>query len=395
MNSLLYKLCAFGLLTLLSCDTSKEPAEASETTTPDAALPEQTPETEPEPKPAADPEPEPEPEPLEPLQPQLVQAPPSQSELEALKTPVGELEGESFKDATLVGVARVSCGEGVMIQPIFRENGQLQVGIPTRLEVGSLKTPGIEYTDGPFRISASFEEDSPERLKGTLEVAYDLGERQGTYLRLSVDTKPFLAQIPPKMAGKKELPFYPRCTPSGYFRAWSGDEDVQGYVNIIDVKETGAPFVSVVLSPYDTLQFLIIPPSDQMEFKEAIELDLSEAHRRGHRPAGLIAKALQVLPVAPEDEARTKNLGLLKESSILEGKAKIVLTRDSQKQWRLQMTLNDLVLSPALRGRLQNRVFERVEIEGILMPESPIARIPDAPDWWRGEADDREKEKRE
>jgi len=384
----------FIICVLLACATACDSSSKVEETAlePDTQATDIGPDTETE----AEPEPEPEPEPLLPLRPQIVVEPPSLKELaKALQEPIGKLDGEGFGGETdLLGVARVSCGEGVLVQPIFKnKKGVVQVGIPTRLDVGHLVTKtGIRYQDGPFTIQANFSEDTPERLTGTLNVGYRMEGRTGTAVRMEVDGKPILAQFPPTLAGQKGLPFYSRCTPTGYFRAWSGEEDVRGYANVLNVNKSGAPLVSIVVSPYETLQFLIVPPTKNYPFPTPITLDFEKAQERGHTPANLVAKVLQVPPAVAEEDASGKNLGLLKEASILRGQANLTLNQGKDKKWVLKMTLTDVVMPDGLSGVLRNRTFERIEIEGILSEERPEAGLGPAPTWWLGESDDGQEE---
>lgn len=380
------------LVSAIACDSkSSTPAEdAGSDTAADVTA--EIAEPEPEPTP-----PEPEPEPILPLNPQLRVAPPTLKELaQTLKEPIGRLDGESVGgESELLGVTRVSCGEGVLLQPIFKnKKGRLQVGVPTRLDVGHLVTKtGIRYEDGPFTIQANFSEDTPERLAGTLEITYKLPGKTGTAMRLDVDGKPIQAQLPPTLdAKKKGLPFYSRCTPTGYFRAWSGEEDVRGFVNILDVNKSGAPLVSIVTSPYETIQILVVPPTTNYPFPTPITLDLEEARERGHTPANVVAKVLQVPPAVAEEDASGKNLGLVKEATIFKGQATLTLVQGKDKKWVLKMTLNDVVMPDGLSGVLRDRVFERIEIEGILTDERPEAQLGSPPSWWLGEDDDGQKE---
>lgn len=305
-----------------------------------------------------------------------------------LKEPVGSLSGEMYGSHELVGITRTSCGEGVLIQPIFQGKKGLQVGIPVRLELGHLiTTQPVRYRDGDFDVEAHFTDDSLDRLKGMVQITHSAGGPKRTLVKLEVDAKPLEGQLQPNLDTQKNLPFYEQCTPTGYFRAQVGPKMFKGYVNVRDVGKKAAPLISIPLTPYDRLEFFFIPPKPNHEFKEPVKFDLKAGSQQEDATAVLMSKIVQMRPVVEPLDATTRNLGVAREATLLEGSAQVTLVKQG-KRWRVSVQLENLRMPDGIKGPLEGALFERIDIDANLGDGTTTPALDDAPEWWTGESDD-------
>lgn len=377
-----------GLVTSCKDEAAAPTSQTSEAKTAQTQVPE--PDTALLPSDVGTEAPEPTPVPVEvALEPQLRLNTESRSDLaKRLVTPVGTLSGEMYGSQDLVGITRASCGEGVLIQPIFRGKKGLQVGIPIRLELGHLTTTQpVRYRDRDFDVEAHFTEDSPERLKGMVKITHSVDGPTRTLVTLDVDAKPVEGQLQPALDTQKNPPFYEHCTPTGYFRAQIGPKTFKGYVNVRNIGKKAAPLISIPVTPYDRLEFFFISPKPNHEFKEPVKFDLSNANQPEGAAAVLMSKIVQLRPVVEPLDATTRNLSVAREATLLEGSAEVTLIKQGTR-WRVTLELENLRMPDGIKGPLEGALFERIDIEANLGDGSATPAVDGAPDWWTGEGYD-------
>ncbi len=307
-----------------------------------------------------------------------------EEELESAE-PVGTIRGQIFDDAELLGMVREECGEGAILQPIFRQKGELRVGTPIRLPLFHLATrEPVQFEDRIFEIDSKFEEDSAERLAGRLAITYQSDDGPKTFIEFEVDTRPMRGLLEPRLDGEGKLPSYPRCTPTGYARVEADERTSNFLVHTMNVDEKGVPWVWVVLRDSTVLQLMVIPPKPDTEI-EGLEspLGVAAARDRDSRPAVVIGKFLHSKRIVPDAEATSENRVPPIEASLLDGSiTELSLVKESG-EWRLRMKLEQIMITEMLGSDLAGRTIDSLQIDTFLAPPNDLEpRLGDRPDWW-------------
>lgn len=323
--------------------------------------------------------------PTVPLAPPLQPTPPFSAD--TLKDQaIGKISGPHFgQDTTVRGIARLQCADGTLLQPIFdapNKKGALQVAPPVRVALFNLKTwEPVVYEDQGFEITSHFEVDTPERLKGRLNITYQAPTGPQPYLELEVDGPAINQHLPPHLVGKKDLPGYPKCVPTGYFSAKSGDQQVFGLMRADNAAGKGAPYVTLFLTANHALSFLVIPPKPETTFDEPVAIDLSTAREPGNGPAALLGQMTYFGRLKADPEATWKNVDSPREAALLNGVAQVQLLRE-KKRWHLVMTLNGITVPAGMIG-LEGQVLDEIKIDAYLANETALeSDLPAAPPWF-------------
>lgn len=302
-------------------------------------------------------------------------------DLEAFKDQkIGTITGPLYGDnATIRAIGRVECGQGVLLQPVFEQPKGLMISPPIPLPLFNLKTrEAVEFDQGDFRVHAHFDSDTSERLKGTLKITVPGANGRQTYVDMTVDGKPFEAQIPSKMPNEGVRPGFPRCVPSGYFIVKEGDHVARGLVRVDDAANRGVPLVSLFLTPHHMISLLLIPRDKGMQFKDEISFDLGGEE---NPDAKLVAKIIYTGSLKPDVDATWKNVDIAREATLLDGKISATLVKE-KKLWRLKMTLDDIKIPRGIDG-LEGRTLDEIKIDAFLAKDETLkAELPDAPTWF-------------
>lgn len=325
------------------------------------------------------------------LNPPLNAIPPEFSELEkelSKAEPVGTIQGKIFEDAELLGVVREECGEGAIVQAIFRQKGKVRVSTPIRLPLFRLATrEPVRFRDRIFRIESHFTEDSAERLKGKLTITYPAEKDQEVFIDLEVDAKPRRGLQAPRLDGKGSLPSYPRCTPTGYARVEADGRDWNFLVHATNVDEKGVPWVWLALEPSTILQLMVIAPKPNTAI-EGLEnpISVESAREKSSRPAVVLGKFLHTSTIVPDAEATSENLVPPEEATLFDGTISALSLVQESGRWRLRMTLEKIMISEMLDGELAGRELEKVRIDTYLAAPGDLEpRLGDPPEWWEKE----------
>lgn len=300
--------------------------------------------------------------------------------------PVGTIRGKIFNDSKLLAVVREECGEGAILQPVFRQDSKIKIGTPVRLPLFSLATDeAVSFEDRIFRVNSHFTHDSDERLAGELTISYPVDGEQQTFIHIDVDSKPLKGLMKPRLDGDGPLPSYPRCTPTGYVRVEADEQAWSFFAHADNIDDKGVPWVWIALRPSTLLQIMVIAPKPNTEI-EGLEqpLDVQAARSKSSRPAVVLGKFLHTGRIAPDAEATSENLIPPEEASMLDGKiTELSLVKESGS-WRLRMTLEDIMISEMLGSDLAGRTIDEIRIDTYLAPPGDLEpRLADEPEWWR------------
>ena len=312
-------------------------------------------------------------------------APPLQAasvDLQAFKdVEIGTVSGPLFGSGAKLGaIGRIQCGDGVLLQPVFDHPKGMMISPPIPLSLFNLKTwEQVEYEEGNFTIQSHFEVDTPERLKGHLRITYPGQAGRETYIDMTVDGAPFAVQVPAKMPIKGDKPGYPRCVPSGYFSVREGDQTVYGMARVDDAAGRGVPFLTMFITPHDSLAVMLIPRKQGREFKTPVTFDLAYAE---NPEAKLVAKAVHIGALKPDPEATWKNVDIAREATLLDGKVEATLVKKG-KLWKLDMTLKDLKMPSGIDG-MEGRTLDEIRVEAYLAKDETLTpELPAMPDWYK------------
>lgn len=303
-----------------------------------------------------------------------------------LKTPIGKISGEIYgKDNDVYSVSKTQCGEGSVLQVVFKSGEDFQISppIPVRfLGLATKKT--VSYEEGRFKISVDFSEDSPDKLKGNFRIDFvDNDGNQKNYINLNVDgaTKSYL--LPVKMKGSGTLPKYEWCAPTAYVGVKQKDKDwIYGYAHITNVKNANIPKVRMMLSDRDGIDMLLIPLARGLEIPDGTKIDIATAREAGKNPAVLKIETWRLDEIAKPEAATGGNLQKLATALLLDGSAVVGLKKG--KPWNVDIQIKDFEISSLMVGPFQDEAFSEIRVFGNLgEPNEMASSLPKKPDWWK------------
>ena len=306
---------------------------------------------------------------------------------EQLKEPIGEISGDIFGEKNpLYAILKAQCGEGTILQAVYKSKNLFQISPPIPLRFLGLQTEKeVRYSEGDFDLVLNFSKDSPDKLKGSFQIQYRA--RDGSvknYISLKMDAKPFPFLFPTKMKGEGHLPEYDWCSPTAYvgIKRTPKDEMVFGYAHIQNTKNLDLPLIRVMLSDRDGMDLLLIPLSRGEEIPKNTEIDVKKATKRGNTAAVLRIETWHLDEISPANEASGVNLKKPIKTSMLDGKAIVELKKG--KPWQVDIQLLDAEVSPIMIGPFSEEHFSEIRIFGNLSPEGEMkSALPVAPNWWK------------
>ncbi len=317
---------------------------------------------------------------------------PEFSEIEKnLGEPIGKISGGIYgSENDVYAILKTQCGEGSILQVIFKSGQKFQVSPPIPVLFMGLKTNKVvSYTEGRFKVSVNFSEDTPDKLKGNFRIDFvdDEGNKK-VYINLRVDGRPRPYLIPSKMNGKGTLPAYDWCTPTAYVGIKRPEKDwVYGYAHIRNVNKFDLPKIRVMLSDRDGIDLLLVPLKRAQEIPPNTELDIATARKGKLNPAILKVSTWHLDEISEPENATGGNLNKVAKALLLNGKATVALTKGAP--WNTDISLKNFSISSLMMGPFQDEAFTEIRIFGNLgEPGSMVSSLPKQPAWWKmGEED--------
>ncbi len=314
-------------------------------------------------------------------------APPFSELKKELTTPIGKVSGDIFgSDNDVYAVSRTNCGDGSVLQIVYKSGTEFQVSHPISVPFLGLNTKKpVSHTDSNgFTITVNFVEDRPEKLAGSLRI--DFSDHEGkkkNYIDFKIDGQPRAYLLPTKMKGKGTLPTYASCAPTAYVGIKQPTKDwVYGYAHIRNVGGMDLPEIRLMFSDRDGMDLVLIPLKRGQEIPANSKIDVATARKRGKNPAVLKIETWRIDEIAEPVDAIGANLNKLAKTLLLNGKATVGLKK--AKPWNVDIRLEDFSISSMMTGPFQDEVFSEIRIFGNLGAEGEMkSALPARPDWWR------------
>jgi hypothetical protein len=303
--------------------------------------------------------------------------------------PRGTISGEAFgENSPLYALVRNECGEGTVIRAIFRADpeGELQVSPPIPLQFYGLQTGRpVTYDDNDFEVTVDVEIDTEKRFKGEVKVTFNRLGEENVYAHIVYDGPPVLEVVPPSLKGKGDLVHHPSCYPSGYVSLTEKDGTTQtGLVRIVDLEKRGAAYSRVMIGSDTSLQILVVSRDPKSGIDPAQTVLLEDA-RRTDGEVGVLFDVSYRPELTVPAEAIGANLGTLKKTKVIDGKATVRIWTEAGKTY-FEGIFENVAISSIFEGPITGRNFEKIHIYGRMVdPDERPTSLPEPPDFYKAD----------
>ena len=289
-------------------------------------------------------------------------------------TSIGKVSGQAWgTDSPVHGIVRASCGNGTLLQVIYKTGAGLRVTPAMPVRFFGLPTSGetVAYSEGGFDVKSTFTHDTPERLAGRFVVTYDEHGQEKTFMDLTVDGKPMTTLYEPRLDGEANVPEFQSCHPSGRFIAETADgRTAQGFMNGVLSPDGKGMAITALLSDRSGLRIVIY--SDEA-LDEPWTMDLSKSTTGG--PVRVVVEALYTPELTAPTEAKAQNLGTLQTTGVREGTVTMTWDRKGKKS-DVVLRFTNLRVPELIGGPLRGATFTHFVIEAA---GTPPDAYPDPP----------------